>query len=179
MTTEHIGFLGEPLEIIFNTNLFVDERMMVDVDNDYQMTIYNEDDEIVLELYPEIGLGIMIDQTLKADISAYIGDVSVLGVGRYRYEISVFNSARRMVFSESGEIIISKKEQNQNVFRPQVKPWDVLNPGKDRASRQERKERFSICKQCPELSFGICKQCGCAMAIKTSLKEAFCPLNKW
>lgn len=176
---EYVGFVGEPLEIIFKTNIFVDESMAVDVDHDYQMTIFNENGEVALELYPDIGLGIMIDQKLKVELSAYIGDCSVLDPGRYKYEISIYNRARRMVFSSSGEIIITKKQEGQNSFRPPVKPWDLLNPGKDRSSREERKRRFDICKSCPQLSFGICKECGCAMALKTSLKDAFCPLHKW
>lgn len=176
---EYVGFIGEPLEIIFKTNIFVDENMSVDVDHDYQMTIFNQNGETVLELYPDIGLGIMIDQNLKADVSAYIGDCSILGSGTYRYEISICNRARLMIFNDSGTIIIATKQEGQNYFKPPVKPWDLLNPGKDRSSREERKRRFDICKSCPQLNFGICKECGCAMALKTSLKDAFCPLHKW
>lgn len=57
----------------------------------------------------------------------------------------------------------------------------MINVNKD-----EREKRYAICKDCPE--YGIsplimakdkCKQCGCIMAIKTWIKPASCPLNKW
>ena len=42
-------------------------------------------------------------------------------------------------------------------------------------------ERFSICKECPELIklTNQCKKCGCFMKIKTKFKQAKCPLGKW
>lgn len=44
------------------------------------------------------------------------------------------------------------------------------------------KTRLKICLACPEYSNNIgqfCKKCRCAVAIKTKLKDATCPLEKW
>jgi hypothetical protein len=43
------------------------------------------------------------------------------------------------------------------------------------------KERLEICRQCPRLFKPTmqCKECGCFMRIKTRLKSASCPINKW
>jgi len=41
-------------------------------------------------------------------------------------------------------------------------------------------ERWIICQACPELTSGNrCRQCGCFMKLKTKLKAAKCPLDKW
>ena len=43
-----------------------------------------------------------------------------------------------------------------------------------------QKLRFEICQSCPELtSFNRCQKCGCFMVVKTRLKGAHCPLDKW
>lgn len=62
-----------------------------------------------------------------------------------------------------------------------VKPWDLINPKKQRASSLTADERFSICKGCPEfIKFSNqCKKCGCFMQLKTKLEEATCPEGKW
>lgn len=44
-----------------------------------------------------------------------------------------------------------------------------------------QQSRFEICNSC-EFYFsptGNCKKCGCFMKIKTKLKHAKCPINKW
>lgn len=62
-----------------------------------------------------------------------------------------------------------------------TRPWDVLNPNTPKATEEEAERRLSICAECPELikATSQCKQCGCFMKLKTKLKEATCPLNKW
>lgn len=62
-----------------------------------------------------------------------------------------------------------------------VTPLDLLNPRTKRAASDLSEERFSICKQCPELIAGVnqCKKCGCFMELKTKLHAAKCPLGKW
>jgi hypothetical protein len=65
--------------------------------------------------------------------------------------------------------------------RPQVKPWDLLNPNETRVDKEIADLRYDICKQCP-MFINIskqCKKCGCFMAAKTKLLNATCPLNKW
>ena len=61
-----------------------------------------------------------------------------------------------------------------------VRPWDLLIED-SRVSDEVQKERFDICKACPELIkiTSTCKKCGCFMAAKTKLKEAACPIGKW
>ncbi len=61
-----------------------------------------------------------------------------------------------------------------------VKPWHLLNL-ENYAQEDLAKKRYEICQQCPELidSTKQCKQCGCFMTLKTKLKNATCPLDKW
>jgi hypothetical protein len=70
---------------------------------------------------------------------------------------------------------ISKPEQRE------AKPWDLLNPNKDRASEEIQEERLAICRDCPSYRKMLkqCKECGCVMPAKVKLADAFCPLNKW
>lgn len=63
--------------------------------------------------------------------------------------------------------------------RKNVKPWDLLNNNKVRSSKELKEKRLSICSQCPRLKSGVCMECGCIMKLKTSLLEAYCPLEKW
>lgn len=62
-----------------------------------------------------------------------------------------------------------------------TRPWDIINPNKEKVSDEEANTRLSICEQCPELIkiTKQCKQCGCFMKLKTQLKEAKCPIGKW
>lgn len=62
-----------------------------------------------------------------------------------------------------------------------VKPWDLLNPKSEWASKEVQESRYDICKSCPELINATkqCKQCGCFMHLKTKLQLATCPLGKW
>ncbi len=62
-----------------------------------------------------------------------------------------------------------------------VKPWDLINPNSEWATEEVSSERYSICKQCPELIklTKQCKKCGCFMAAKTKLQQATCPIGKW
>tara|TARA_B100001939_G_C16879098_1_gene590049 strand:- start:468 stop:641 length:174 start_codon:yes stop_codon:yes gene_type:complete len=43
------------------------------------------------------------------------------------------------------------------------------------------KERFTICKECPELFHPTaqCKKCGCFMRVKVLMPDQKCPLDKW
>ena len=62
-----------------------------------------------------------------------------------------------------------------------VKPWDFLNPNTEYADEATSKERYSICKGCPEFInlSKQCKKCGCFMSAKTKLAAATCPIGKW
>jgi hypothetical protein len=63
----------------------------------------------------------------------------------------------------------------------ETRPWDLLNPNVEHCTHEEQKSRMDICNGCPELIdlTKQCKKCGCVMPLKTKLKMATCPLNKW
>ena len=63
----------------------------------------------------------------------------------------------------------------------ETRPWDLLNPNKDRSSEEIQKERMDTCLSCPELIqlTKTCKKCGCFMEMKTKLEYAKCPIGKW
>ena len=63
----------------------------------------------------------------------------------------------------------------------ETRPWDIVNSNTEWANEEKSKERYSICKACPELIKVTkqCKKCGCFMAAKTKLEFAVCPLGKW
>ncbi len=44
-----------------------------------------------------------------------------------------------------------------------------------------KESRLRICRACPEFAktTATCKVCGCFMKIKTTLKTANCPKDKW
>jgi len=71
-------------------------------------------------------------------------------------------------------------EEVRNTPKP-VRPWDMLKTSTEMASNELQEERYSICKACPKFinSTSQCRECGCFMAMKTSLLQATCPLNKW
>jgi hypothetical protein len=62
-----------------------------------------------------------------------------------------------------------------------TRPWDVLNPNKPKLDDKSASERFDICLGCEHLIqlTNQCKKCGCLMTLKTKLKDATCPLQKW
>jgi hypothetical protein len=63
----------------------------------------------------------------------------------------------------------------------ETRPWDLVNSDTDWADEEKAKNRYSICKACPELIklTKQCKKCGCFMTAKTKLTNAVCPLGKW
>lgn len=65
-------------------------------------------------------------------------------------------------------------------YADQVTPLDLLN-SKNYTSKEQRDERFGVCKGCERFfkPTKTCKECGCFMALKTYLKDATCPLGKW
>ena len=63
----------------------------------------------------------------------------------------------------------------------ETRPWNLLDPSKYVEDENLSKERYSICKSCPELIklTKTCKKCGCFMTAKTKIQGATCPLGKW
>lgn len=62
----------------------------------------------------------------------------------------------------------------------EVTPVDLLF-AKNYIDKESRNKRLDICLGCDRLrkSVNVCRECGCFMALKTWLKDAKCPLNKW
>jgi hypothetical protein len=75
---------------------------------------------------------------------------------------------------------MSKWEQWKKT-QGETRPWDLLDPNKYVEDENLGKERFEICKACPELIklTASCKKCGCFMKAKTKLQGATCPIGKW
>jgi len=45
---------------------------------------------------------------------------------------------------------------------------------------EDADHRWAVCQACPELmSSNRCRQCGCFMKLKTKVRAAKCPLDKW
>ena len=76
---------------------------------------------------------------------------------------------------------IEKELENLNNVSGELRPWHLVNPNIPKSSEEEANARFEICKSCPELIkvTSTRKKCGCFMFLKTKLKEATCPINKW
>ena len=62
-----------------------------------------------------------------------------------------------------------------------TRPWDVLKPSTEWVDEGTATARMEICNECPKLIklTKQCKECGCIMSVKTKLKFAACPLEKW
>jgi len=74
----------------------------------------------------------------------------------------------------------NKIKNGEEVF-PKARPWHILDPDQPKASEELQKQRYSICKECPEFIkiTKQCKKCGCLMKLKTQLENAQCPIGKW
>jgi hypothetical protein len=61
------------------------------------------------------------------------------------------------------------------------RPWDLVNPNKERVAEADAEKRLEICEKCPSLLRAThqCKECGCFMKLKVKLANATCPLSKW
>ena len=62
-----------------------------------------------------------------------------------------------------------------------VKFLDLFDPRQPRSDEELIQERLAICNECPWLDKRTirCRQCGCFMKLKSTLKQASCPLEKW
>jgi len=47
------------------------------------------------------------------------------------------------------------------------------------ASTEVSDKRYNTCLSCDQFKAGICLSCKCVMKLKTKIKQASCPLNKW
>jgi hypothetical protein len=62
-----------------------------------------------------------------------------------------------------------------------VKFSDLFDPLQPRSDRELIEHRLAICNECPFFNKRLvkCKQCGCFMKLKSTLKQAKCPIGKW
>lgn len=46
-------------------------------------------------------------------------------------------------------------------------------------SSEEEKRRKEICKKCDYYKVLYCEKCNCSISLKTKMKMADCPIDKW
>jgi hypothetical protein len=62
-----------------------------------------------------------------------------------------------------------------------VKFTDLFDPNQPRSDRELIEQRLEVCNSCEWFSKRLakCRKCGCFMKLKSTLKQASCPLGKW
>jgi hypothetical protein len=63
----------------------------------------------------------------------------------------------------------------------EVKFTDLFDPNQPRSDRELIESRLKICNECEWFHKGLakCRKCGCFMKLKSTLKQAECPIQKW
>ena len=58
---------------------------------------------------------------------------------------------------------------------------DLFDPNQPRSDKALIDSRLAICNTCPFFNKRLakCKKCGCFMRLKSTLKQAKCPIEKW
>jgi hypothetical protein len=62
-----------------------------------------------------------------------------------------------------------------------VEFFDLFDPKQPRSDQELIEYRLNICNSCPAFRKNTkrCSKCGCFMKLKSTLKQASCPLHKW
>lgn len=62
-----------------------------------------------------------------------------------------------------------------------VKFIDLFDPRQPRSDKEIIEARLAICNTCEFFSkrHAKCQRCGCFMKLKSTLKQASCPVGKW
>jgi hypothetical protein len=62
-----------------------------------------------------------------------------------------------------------------------VKFTDLFNPNQPRSDKELIEFRLAICNECKHFNKRLvkCNKCGCFMKLKSTLKQAKCPIGKW
>ena len=62
-----------------------------------------------------------------------------------------------------------------------VEFFDLFDPNQPRSDRELIESRLKICNKCPAFRKNLmkCTKCGCFMKLKSTLKQAECPIGKW
>ena len=58
---------------------------------------------------------------------------------------------------------------------------DLFDPKQPRSDKELIESRLAICNTCPAFSKTLqkCRKCGCFMKLKSTLRQASCPIGKW
>ena len=58
---------------------------------------------------------------------------------------------------------------------------DLFDHRQPRSDKELIESRLAICNTCPWFNKNLqkCRKCGCFMALKSTLKQASCPIGKW
>ena len=59
--------------------------------------------------------------------------------------------------------------------------FDLFDPNQPRSDQDLIESRLKICTECEWFNARLvkCKKCGCFMKLKSTLKQAKCPIEKW
>jgi uncharacterized paraquat-inducible protein A len=59
--------------------------------------------------------------------------------------------------------------------------FDLFDPKQPRSDQSLIEERLTVCNSCEwfDKRLARCKKCGCFMRMKSTLKQAECPIGKW
>lgn len=62
-----------------------------------------------------------------------------------------------------------------------VKFLDLFDPRQPRSDQELIEARLEVCNACEWIDKRMmkCRKCGCFMYLKSTLKQASCPLGKW
>lgn len=63
----------------------------------------------------------------------------------------------------------------------EVRFSDLFDPSQPRSDKELIESRLKICNTCEWFNKRLvkCRQCGCFMKLKSTLKQAECPIGKW
>lgn len=58
---------------------------------------------------------------------------------------------------------------------------DLFDPSQPRSDKELIESRLEICNGCEWFHKRLhkCRKCGCFMKLKTTLRQASCPIGKW
>ena len=58
---------------------------------------------------------------------------------------------------------------------------DLFDPNQPRSNRELIESRLKICNECEWFNKRLtkCNKCGCFMKLKSTLRQAKCPIRKW
>lgn len=167
---------GHPLSLSWTMENLHQRGESWAIDQESYVAFYDGNYELD-RLTPDVGLGIKTDHDGPWELHAYISDTSFFPVADLWYRAEVSMTSGELLLADDGVIRVTEPV-SEAASRP-VYPWDLINPGKDRAPREIRHARMSECRSCQEFSRGVCKICHCVMRFKTSMLEATCPAGKW